>query len=109
MPALKVEQPGDVVPLEDFVKIHPQTKTVLDRSKPLVRAIARRTGGPSKAHDTAASPNQIHPQPRPVRNPAITTEQHVNLSFFRAGGTLSSQPNKDQYQSRWSKTKKGVV
>jgi hypothetical protein len=106
---LKVEAPGDVVGLHEFVKVHPQSKTTLNNSTRVIPVVTR-AGGPSKHHDTPSSPNKQHPQPRKPRSfSKMPVEKTSNLSFLRSGGTLSSHAGKDQYASRWSKVKKGVV
>jgi hypothetical protein len=114
--ATKVESPGDVVPVKDFVKVHPWEKgSHFSTTKP-VRAIVERTGGPSPQADTPANPNAPAPlrQPRPKRpisQPPVV--KSTNLSFLRSGGTLGGhvdpQAGVSSDVSRWLTVKKGVV
>lgn len=114
--ALKVETPGNVVPLHKFVKIHPNEKGKTFSTTLPQRPVVQRAGGPSKQADTPANPNapKLKQQPRPLRPiPVLKPETQLHLSFLRSGGTIGVHANPDagtsSHVSRWSVTKKGAV
>jgi len=112
LPPLKVESPGTVVPLDDFVKVHPNEKGSTFATNRSARPVDFRNGGPSKTADTPANPNapKLKRQPRPQRAGSQTpVEKQSHLSFIRSGGTLSAHSNKDSFTSRWAVSKKGAV
>lgn len=112
----KVESPGAVVPLHDFVKVHPWEKGATFSTNKPARPIVGRVGGPSKYANTPANPNapKLRAQPRPPRmgsqTPVVKT---TNLSFLRSGGTLGGhadpQAGTSSHVSKWAVTKNGVV
>lgn len=116
LPATKVESPGKVVPIADFVRVHPWEKGSHFADIAPVRAIIGRVGGPSKHADTPANPNasNVKRQSRPVRTGSLKpVEKQSHLSFLRSGGTLGGHADPSagtsDTVSRWHTVKKGVV
>lgn len=114
LPALKVESPGQVVPLHEFIKVHPHEKGSHFVTNLTPKAIVRRAGGPSKHADTAANPNTPNRVPRPKRTGTLLqVEKQSHLSFLRSGGTMGGhsdpQAGTSSGVSRWATIKKGAV
>jgi hypothetical protein len=111
LPAVKVESPGKVVPVNDVVKVHPNEKGSFFSTNTAARPVNFRSGGPSSSANTAANPNNpaIHRKPRPVRKPPmLAPEKETHLSYLRSGGTLGPHANSSSTTSRWHTVSKGV-
>lgn len=110
----QVEQPGVIVPLKDFVKVHPAERSMSYNRERVPRVVNPGGGGsPSKSNDTPTNPNaRPKPIPRPKRFPTKPTELVTTTtgSFLNASpGTLSSKANHDENGARWNKTKVGAA
>ncbi len=130
--AMQVEQPGVVVPAFTFVRVQPETKTILNRAGKVVPVISR-VGGPSKETNTPFHPKRVIHAPRQPRRPTVSTDNYRAAHAVASGRTRkypnpgeplqpvgSFYPNTRQIlsqhvhaddlnRSRWSTIKKGAA
>ena len=116
LPALQVQEAGQVVLTKNFIKVQPHEKGSPIVYDPTRHTIARSTGGPSQSHNTPTTPNSrktIKVMPRPMRHPVGSPEKyHVPAGSFLMGAhsaLTSHAPSDSMTTSRWNKVKKGAA
>lgn len=114
LPAMQVQQPGVVVPLRLFQKVHPSEKGAsFNRTKPIRVVNPGGFGSPNPGNDTPANPNKrLPPVARPRRYPTTASEKlppGIGSFLPSTGHTLHATQNASTTQHRWSTTKKGAA
>jgi hypothetical protein len=132
LPATQVEQAGQVVPLHQRVRLHPEGTHILAHQRP--HHVTKRVMGPSPSSNTPFHPQPSSPRPRPITRPGVTTEKfrtaaavttsallpkkpdaagtpvHVVGSFLHVSNqTLVGHSNLDLQADRWQTVKRGAA
>jgi hypothetical protein len=113
VPALQMEQAGQVAPTGEYVKVHPHEKGSTLKPSTMLTSIKLTTFQPSKQNDTAASPNQRKqlPSRHPLRPHVPTEKYNTNTGSFLSttSHTLGGHVNADTDDSRWLTIKTGAA
>jgi hypothetical protein len=137
LPAIRHEQPGQIVAAVDYVKVPPDTRSASFSVGQPARPIVNRAGGPSPTQNTAFHIRSPRPPVRRVQlMPSLSTEKAQTAaavatsanqrkvpftvigkvaepvgSFLQGGSgqTLSQHVHNDLAISRWTTIKKGAA